>query len=136
MEEKASELEECRLNFDTEQKHQFREQDKKLTKKLDAQTPSIDSKINKLTTSIQEQMCNNQYVIQQMMQKQREYIDEHIKTLMGSIQHCMFSTNKYSSQIKVLQQSMSPTEGPNTKRPKHGNDVVASANIMEDVDTP
>eukprot|EP00957_Ditylum_brightwellii_P015236 1148074-Ditylum_brightwellii.AAC.1 len=54
---------------------------------------------------------------------------------MGSIQHCMSSTTKHSLQIDTLQQSISPTEGPDTKRPKHGNSDIVAANAMEDADT-
>eukprot|EP00957_Ditylum_brightwellii_P209965 15364430-Ditylum_brightwellii.AAC.2 len=135
MEEKVSELEKWHLNFDAEQKLHFKKQGKKFSKKLDAQTESIDAEIKEFATSMQEQMCNNQYDIQRMMQEQKEYIDEHLKTLMRSIQHCMSSTTKHSLQIDTLQQSISPTEGPNTKRPKHGNNGFVTANVMEDVDT-
>eukprot|EP00957_Ditylum_brightwellii_P052218 3959602-Ditylum_brightwellii.AAC.1 len=67
MEEKATKLDKWHLNFDAEQKKQFCEQDRKITKKLDAQTMSIDSKINKLAISMQKQISTNQLDIQQMM---------------------------------------------------------------------
>eukprot|EP00957_Ditylum_brightwellii_P065938 5000499-Ditylum_brightwellii.AAC.1 len=108
---------------------------KTLSTKLNAQTESIDTKVNEFATSMQEQMCSNQHDIQQMMQEQKEYIDKHLQMLMGSIQLCMSSTTKYSLQIDVLQQNISPTEGPDTKRPKHGNNGFVAANIMEDADT-
>eukprot|EP00957_Ditylum_brightwellii_P002733 209929-Ditylum_brightwellii.AAC.1 len=69
-----------------------------------------------------------------MMQEQKEYINKHLKMLMGSIQHCVSSTTKHSLQIDALQQSISPTEGLNTKRPKHGNNGFVAANVMEDAD--
>eukprot|EP00957_Ditylum_brightwellii_P000089 6410-Ditylum_brightwellii.AAC.1 len=99
-----------------------------------AQTESIDAKVNEFATLMQGQMCNNQYDIQQAMQEQKEYIDKHLKTLMGSIQYCMSCTTNHSLQIDALQQRISPTEGLNTKRSKHGNNGFVTVNVMEDVD--
>eukprot|EP00957_Ditylum_brightwellii_P160023 12180952-Ditylum_brightwellii.AAC.1 len=51
MESKAKELEEWHTTFDADQQKWFREQDKKMTKKLDTQSNKIDNKIDSLATS-------------------------------------------------------------------------------------
>eukprot|EP00957_Ditylum_brightwellii_P031632 2399178-Ditylum_brightwellii.AAC.1 len=108
-----------------------------MAKKLDAQTKNINSKINKLAASMQEHMSTaDQLDIQQMIQEQREYMDEHLKMLMGLIQHCMNLTKKHNSHSKALWKSMSTSsEGPENKRQKHSNNEVAQAEVMEDMDT-
>eukprot|EP00957_Ditylum_brightwellii_P039760 3010187-Ditylum_brightwellii.AAC.1 len=58
---------EWRTEFDAEQKKCFKEQDKKMARKINAQTKNFDNKIEALSTSVQEQLCMNQQNLQQIL---------------------------------------------------------------------
>eukprot|EP00957_Ditylum_brightwellii_P199644 15219633-Ditylum_brightwellii.AAC.1 len=70
MEKSATEMANWHINFDAEQKKRFKEQDEKMTKKLDTQTLNFDNKMDALAISVQEQLSTNQNSLQQMMQEQ------------------------------------------------------------------
>eukprot|EP00957_Ditylum_brightwellii_P135689 10347840-Ditylum_brightwellii.AAC.1 len=59
MEKSTTKMAEWRAIFDAEQKKRFKEQAKKMAKKLDAQTQNFDSKMDALATSAQEQLSTN-----------------------------------------------------------------------------
>eukprot|EP00957_Ditylum_brightwellii_P044172 3351475-Ditylum_brightwellii.AAC.1 len=59
MENRAMEMAEWRVTFDADQKKQFKEQDKKMTKQLDTQSKNFDNKMDALATSLQDQLSTN-----------------------------------------------------------------------------
>eukprot|EP00957_Ditylum_brightwellii_P009774 737034-Ditylum_brightwellii.AAC.1 len=70
-----------------------------------------------------------------MLQVQKDYINKNIKMLIGSIQHCLSSTEKHNSQIGALQKRVSPSKGPNCKRPRHRNEEEIQFQEMDNEDT-
>eukprot|EP00957_Ditylum_brightwellii_P102049 7778158-Ditylum_brightwellii.AAC.1 len=113
MEKSATEMAKWRTTFDAKQKKRFKEQDKKMTKKLDAQTLNFDNKMAVLATSVQEQLSTNQNSLQQMMQEHCNHLDAKIIMLLGSLQ------NKH---------------GLHNKRQKHSNMDADSVEVMEALD--
>eukprot|EP00957_Ditylum_brightwellii_P091465 6964776-Ditylum_brightwellii.AAC.1 len=69
MEKSTTKMAEWRTTFDAKQKKRFKEQDKIMAKKLDAQTQNFDSKMDALAASVQEQLSTNQNSLQQLMQE-------------------------------------------------------------------
>eukprot|EP00957_Ditylum_brightwellii_P064198 4871162-Ditylum_brightwellii.AAC.1 len=136
MESKAIEMVEWHTEFDAEQKKRFKEQDKKMAKKLDAQTKNFDIKIEALSTLVQEQLCTNQQNLQQILQDHREYLDRNLATMIQMMQLLSSSANTHRTEIKAMQFQMSATtEGPHNKRQKHGDEDAEAAEVMGNVDT-
>eukprot|EP00957_Ditylum_brightwellii_P037616 2844693-Ditylum_brightwellii.AAC.1 len=85
MESNAIAMIKWRTEFDAEQKKRFKEQDKKMAKKLDAQTKNFDIKIKALSTSVQAQLCTNQQNLKQILQDHREYLDQNLATMIQTM---------------------------------------------------
>eukprot|EP00957_Ditylum_brightwellii_P193836 14760360-Ditylum_brightwellii.AAC.1 len=60
MKKQTNEIEAWRVNFDANQQLRFREQDKKMAKKLDAQSQKFDVKMKSLANSVQQQLITHQ----------------------------------------------------------------------------
>eukprot|EP00957_Ditylum_brightwellii_P209120 15360447-Ditylum_brightwellii.AAC.1 len=119
---------EWHIAFDAEQKKQFKEQDKKMTKKVDAQSRNFDSKMDAIATSLQDQLSINQQSLQQMMHNQREYLTSNLKLLLGSLQKTSAIADKNCKAIKVIQNKFDDnTSRPQSKHQKHKNMEVELA---------
>eukprot|EP00957_Ditylum_brightwellii_P186505 14199781-Ditylum_brightwellii.AAC.1 len=112
--EKAKEMEsnvikmvEWHTEFNAEQKKRFKEQDKKMAKKLDAQTKNFDTKIKALSMSVQEQLCTNWQNLQQILQDHSKYLDRNLATLVQTMQLLSSSINTHGTEIKAMQFQMS-----------------------------
>eukprot|EP00957_Ditylum_brightwellii_P160898 12250030-Ditylum_brightwellii.AAC.2 len=57
-----------------------------MAKKLDTQTKNFDTKIEALSTSVQEQLCMNQQNLQLILQDHREYLDQNLATMIQTMQ--------------------------------------------------
>eukprot|EP00957_Ditylum_brightwellii_P028011 2115225-Ditylum_brightwellii.AAC.1 len=57
-----------------------------MAKMLDAQTKNFDTKIEALSTSVQEQLCTNQQNLQPILQDRREYLDRNLATMIQTMQ--------------------------------------------------
>eukprot|EP00957_Ditylum_brightwellii_P025012 1892637-Ditylum_brightwellii.AAC.1 len=67
--EATKKTQESSVTFNADQQKQFCEQDKKMTKKLDAQSKQFDNKIDSLATSVQQQLTTNQSNTQQLLKE-------------------------------------------------------------------
>eukprot|EP00957_Ditylum_brightwellii_P001535 119635-Ditylum_brightwellii.AAC.1 len=122
MEKSATEMAEWRINFDAKQKKRFKEEDKKMTKKLDAQILNFDNKMDALAISVQEQLSTNQNSPQQMMQEQHNHLDAKIIVLLGSIKSMHATMKKYSNKIIAIQNQFGAhSDGHHNKCQKHSN---------------
>eukprot|EP00957_Ditylum_brightwellii_P092850 7068773-Ditylum_brightwellii.AAC.1 len=95
IESKATELEEWRITFDADQQKWFCEQDKKITKKLDAQSNQFDNKIDSLATLVQQQLTANQSNTQQLLKEQCDYLDSTLTLLLESIKNMSSTADKH-----------------------------------------
>eukprot|EP00957_Ditylum_brightwellii_P162505 12373782-Ditylum_brightwellii.AAC.1 len=135
MDSMSTELEEWHITFDADQQKWFWEQDKKMTKNVDAQSNKFDNKIDSLAMSVQHQLTTNQSNIQQLLQEQLNYLDSTLTLLLESIKNMPSTVDKHSKQIKSMQTHIDDTScSPHNKQQKHSNDATAEADVMENVD--
>eukprot|EP00957_Ditylum_brightwellii_P084949 6459608-Ditylum_brightwellii.AAC.1 len=104
LDQKSTELEEWRTNFNADQKKRFCDGDKKLAKKLDTQTQSLDTKISELSESMNKKMSTQQDSTHQLLCDMQTSFDMHLQSLMGSIQHItgVHTTNDKSKVMRRL----------------------------------
>eukprot|EP00957_Ditylum_brightwellii_P202827 15331961-Ditylum_brightwellii.AAC.1 len=60
MKKQTNEIEVWRVNFNADQQLRCHEQDKKMAKKLDAQSQKFDVKMENLANSVQQQLTTHQ----------------------------------------------------------------------------
>eukprot|EP00957_Ditylum_brightwellii_P084250 6406009-Ditylum_brightwellii.AAC.1 len=70
MKKHTDEIKVWQVNFDADQEQRFHEQDKKIAKKLDAQSEKFDDKMESLANPVQQQLTTHQSSTKQMMTAQ------------------------------------------------------------------
>jgi len=117
MKKQSNEIKAWRVNFDTDQEQRFCKQDKKMAKKLVAQSEKFDDKMEGLANSIQQQLTTHQSSTKQMMTAQHEQIDALLKELAVALNNITGNITANSKAISsIIDKLNNFNDGPHNKR--------------------
>ena len=135
MKKQTDEIEAWHVNFNADQQLRFHEQDKKMTKKLDAQSQKFDVNMESLANSVQQQLTTHQSNTEQMMTAHREYIDASLKELAVAFNNITGNITANSNAISSITDELNNFDnGPHNKRQKHGNAATVDVYAMGNAD--
>jgi hypothetical protein len=122
--DKNKEMEEWQIEFDAKQKKRFRNQEKKISKK-------IDSKISNLSSAIDNKLQAHQDQSIQLAKQNKQYMNDSLAKIFTFMANLKQTTDTHTNAIRTIQDY---TQKENRKRQKRGVDDNNIDNDMEDME--
>jgi hypothetical protein len=122
---KSKKMEEWRIAFDAEQKKRFRDQEKKISKKIDAKISDLSSAMDAKLQAHQDQSL-------QMQKKNETYMTDNFAKIFSFMSNLKTVQDTHAGTLGSIQDY---TQKENGKRQRHGADTTDLDSDMEDSDT-
>jgi hypothetical protein len=122
---KNKKMEEWRVAFDAEQKNRFRDQEKKISKKIDAKISDLSSAMDTKLQAHQDQSL-------QMQKKNETYMTDNFAKIFSFMSNLKTVQDTHAGTLGSIQDY---TQKENRKRQRHGADTTDLDSDMEDSDT-